>query len=152
MREVKHGSSLTTYFLYYLRYGSHSNSGLQAASLNDLWKTEKRYRNTIWAFCHHVSSWILILRHHPAHHPINGGSIDLACSIGRVPNQDWSVHHLHWKVGTMCSLLLFTFVSWIFNSFVTFSHVCTCHELTLNNHLPSCQPWCACAYRIICAI
>ena len=45
-------------------------------------------------------------RHHPEHHPTDGGSIDLACSMGRVPNQDWTAHYFHfwnnWKHAFFC--------------------------------------------------
>ena len=57
------------------------------------------------------SSW-----HHPDHHPIDRGSIDL------VPNQDWTAHHLLWKYLESCLFLstfvyfCLLFVSWIFNA------------------------------------
>ena len=33
-------------------------------------------------------SYLAVQPYYKQHHPIDGGSIDLACSMGRVPNQD----------------------------------------------------------------
>ena len=41
-------------------------------------------RSAIMCLCGSRSSC-----YHPDHHPISGGLIDLACSMGRVPRQDW---------------------------------------------------------------
>ena len=69
-------------------------------------------RFAMMCFCGSWSS-----RHHPDHHPIDGGSIDLLNGQGPKPGLNCSPY-----IGTVCCLtgyfcLMFTFVSWTFNSF-----------------------------------
>ena len=46
-------------------------------------------------------------RHHPEHHHISGGTIDLAYSLGRVPLQEWASYPLYTD-----SLVFMSFFSW----------------------------------------
>ena len=100
VREIEHGS-----FSPLVSFSTTGGMGTTAtvvykrlaAMISE--KHEKPYSKTMqWIRCRLgfslLRSAIMCLRrsrssrHHPEHHPIDGGSIDLACSMGRVPNQD----------------------------------------------------------------
>ena len=45
--------------------------------------------------CHTVPAQISSSQHNTDHHPTSAGSLHLAYSVGRAPNRESSLHHLH---------------------------------------------------------
>ena len=99
VREIEHGSFSPLVFSTTGGMGTTATVVYKRLASMISEKLEKPYSKTMqWIRCRRnfslLRSAIMCLRgsrssrHHPDHHPISGGSIDLACSSGRVPNHD----------------------------------------------------------------
>ena len=99
VREIEHGSFSPLVFSTTGGVGTTATVVYKRLASMISEKLEKPYSKTMqWIRCRLnfslLHSAIMCLRgsrssrHHPDHHPISGGSIDLACSSGRVPNHD----------------------------------------------------------------
>ena len=98
VREIEHGSFSPLVFSTTGGMGTTATVVYKQLASMISEKHEKPYSKTMqWIRCRlsfSLRSAIMCLcgsrssQHHPEHHPIDGGCIDLACSTGRIPNQD----------------------------------------------------------------
>ena len=116
VREIEHGSFSQLVFTTTGGMGTIATVFYKQLAAMIAEKHERPYSKTMqWIRCRLnfslLRSAIMCLRgscssrYHPSCHHISGGSIDLACAVGRVPIQVWTV--LLWNQLYISFLLLF---------------------------------------------